>query len=29
MVSGARRRDWSQGGVVENEGALIASFIGP
>jgi hypothetical protein len=29
MVSGVRRRDWSQVGAVDNEGALVAPFIGP
>jgi hypothetical protein len=29
MVSGVRRRDWSQVGAVDNKGALVAPFIGP
>jgi hypothetical protein len=28
MVPGARRRDWSRVGVVDNEGTIITLFIG-
>jgi hypothetical protein len=28
MVLGVRRRDWSQVGVMDNGGALVAPFIG-